>query len=158
VQRTASGLFLVTRTVADGLRLFLTGLLLHQCTAWSPEVSVVVMGLAILAFTYLGGMEAVVWNDLIQLVIYLLGAALAGAFILSQVPGGWDEFLRAGREAGKFTLIDPEWDPTRAYNLWAGVIGGAVFTMASHGADQLMVQRYLCSRSLGEARAALVLS
>lgn len=158
VQRTASGLFLATRTVADGLRLFLTALLLHQFTGWSSDASVLVMGLAILAFTYLGGMEAVIWNDLIQFVIYIAGALLAAGFILSELPGGWDEFVRTGREAGKFALFDTVWDPTRAFNLWAGVIGGAVFTMASHGADQLMVQRYLCSRSLGQARAALTLS
>lgn len=158
VQRTASGLFLLTRTVADGLRLYLTGLLLQQFTGWSPEVSIIVMGLATIVYTFLGGMEAVIWTDLIQFVIYILGAVLAGLFILSQLPGGIAEFMRIGQEAGKFVVIDPTWDVTRAYTLWAGLIGGAVFTMASHGADQLMVQRYLCSRSLGGARAALVLS
>lgn len=158
VQRTASGLFLLTRTVADGLRLFLTALLLKQFTGWDMTTSVVVMTLVTLIYTYLGGMEAVIWTDLIQLLIYLLGAVIAFAVLLHLLPGGWSAFVAAGEAAGKFRLFDLTPDPTIAYTLWAGVIGGAFFSMASHGADQIMVQRYLCARSLGQARAALVLS
>ncbi len=158
VQRTASGIFLFTRTIADGLRLFLTGLLLHQFTGWNIEASVLVMGATTILYTYLGGMQAVIWTDLIQFVIYIAGAAFAGCYIGSYIPGGWSEFVRAGNEAGKFQLFDLSTEPTQAYTLWAGVLGGAFFSMASHGADQLMVQRYLCSRSLAQARVALVTS
>jgi solute:Na+ symporter, SSS family len=158
VQRTASGLFLLTRTVADGLRLYLTALLLGQFTGWDMTVSIGVMGVVTVVYTYLGGMQAVIWTDLIQFVIYILGAVCAGVVLLHLLPGGLTEFVTAGSEAGKFTLLDFSPDPTRPYTFWAGVIGGAFFTMASHGADQIMVQRYLCSRSLGQARAALVLS
>src|SRR5207248_8792895 len=83
---------------------------------------------------------------------------LAFGMILSQLPGGWTEFVAGGEAAGKFTMLDLRWDPTSDSVLWVGVIGGAVFSMASHGADQLMVQRYLCARSLTHARVALVLS
>jgi SSS family transporter len=158
VQRTASGLFLVTRTVADGLRLYLAGLLLQVFTGWNSDVSVLVIACATLFYTYLGGMQAVIWTDLIQFVIYILGAILAAVCVLQQIPGGWQEFLAIGQEAGKFTLLDLSIVPTQPYTLWAGIIGGAIFTMASHGADQMMVQRYLCSRSLGQARAALISS
>ncbi len=158
VQRTASGLFLVTRTVADGLRLYLTGLLLQQFTGWDMQLSILVMGLVTLVYTYLGGMQAVIWTDLIQFVIYILGAVLAGLILLQLLPGGWQDLLTVGRQADKFVLLDFSTDWTRPYTIWAGLIGGAFFTMASHGADQLMVQRYLCSRSLREARLALVLS
>src|SRR5262249_23163958 len=72
--------------------------------------------------------------------------------------GGMHEYVRIGQSVGKFTLLDLSFDPTRNFTLWTGLVGGTVFTMASHGADQMMVQRYLCSRSLGQARAALVLS
>jgi SSS family transporter len=157
VQRTASGLFLITRTVADGLRIFLTALLL-QYVGWGVGPSIVVVGVVTIAYTYLGGMKAVIWTDLIQFVIKITGAALAGVFVLYLLPGGWDQFLAAGAAAGKFKVIDPVFDPKTPYNLWAGVIGGAVLSMASHGADQLMVQRYLCARSLPQARLALVLS
>jgi SSS family transporter len=158
VQRVASAIFLGTRTVADGLRLFLTGLILHQFTGWDVAVSVLVMGALTVLYTLLGGMQAVIWTDLIQFAVYLLGAFLAAGFIVDMLPGGLSEVLRVGGDAGKLRLVDLSPDPGKAYTLWAGVIGGAFFSMASHGADQIMVQRYLCSRSLGQARAALVLS
>lgn len=156
VQRTASALFLVTRTAADGMRLFLTALLLKEFAGWDITVSVLVMGAATILYTYLGGMEAVIWTDLIQFAVYILGAVVAAGFILGQIDGGWSGFVATGEAAGKFTLLDFSLDPTRAYTFWAGLVGGAFFTMASHGADQLMVQRFLCTRSLRAARAALV--
>jgi SSS family transporter len=154
VQRVASGLFLVTRTVADGLRLFLTALLL-SCVGWRMEFAILVVGAVTIVYTYLGGMKAVIWTDLIQFAIKIAGAVLAFVFILRLLPGGWGQFLAEGEAAGKFRAIDATWNAAVAYNLWAGVIGGAVFSMASHGADQLMVQRYLCAKSLGHARLAL---
>lgn len=158
VQRTASGLFLLTRTIADGLRLYLTALLLQQFTGWNVAISILVMGGVTLLYTYLGGMQAVIWTDLIQFVIYILGAVLAGWFILDLLHGGWTGFRTFGEATSRFQVIDWSTDWSRPYTIWAGVIGGAVVTMASHGADQLMVQRYLCSRSLGEARLALISS
>jgi solute:Na+ symporter, SSS family len=157
VQRVASGLFLVTRTIADGLRLFLTALVM-QYVGWSVETAVVMVGLVTIVYTYLGGMKAVLWTDLVQFLIKIGGAALAFVFILTQLDGGWGEFLAAGEAAGKFKLFDLTWDPTSDAVLWAGLVGGAVFSMASHGADQMMVQRYLCAKSLSQARLALVLS
>src|SRR6476661_7805432 len=138
VQRAASGVFLVTRTVADGLRIFLTALLL-QYVGWGVGPAIVVVGAVTIVYTYLGGMKAVIWTDLIQFVIKIAGAVLAGAFILKMLPGGWDQFVADGEAAGKFKLIDATWNATVAYNLWAGILGGAVFSMASHGADQLLV-------------------
>jgi SSS family transporter len=157
VQRVASGLFLLTRTVADGLRLFLTALVM-QYLGWSVEVAIVVVGLVTIVYTYLGGMKAVLWTDLVQFLIKIGGAALAFVFILTQLDGGWCGFVAAGEAAGKFRVFDLRWDPTSDAVLWAGLIGGAVFSMASHGADQMMVQRYLCAKSLTQARVALVLS
>ncbi|HJT77087.1 MAG TPA: sodium:solute symporter [Gemmataceae bacterium] len=158
VQRTASGLFLLTRVVADGLRLYLAALLLQQFTGWNGEASVLAIGAATILYTLLGGVQAVIWTDLIQFVIYIFGALLAGGYILHLIPGGWAGFLAAGEQAHKFTLLDFSADPTRWDTFWAGLVGGAFLTMASHGADQMMVQRYFCSRSLGQARTALVLS
>jgi solute:Na+ symporter, SSS family len=157
VQRVASGLFLATRTVADGLRIFLTALLL-QYVGWGIGPAIVVVGLVTIVYTYLGGMKAVIWTDLIQFIIKIAGAMLAGAFVLKLLPGGWSQFLAEGAADGKFKLIETTFEPTTAFNLYAGVIGGTVFSMASHGADQLMVQRYLCAKSLRHARLALVLS
>jgi SSS family transporter len=158
VQRTASAIFLLTRTIADGLRLYLAGLLLHSCTQWNIELSVIFMALVTLAYTFLGGMKAVIWTDVVQFVLKIGGALVAAVVILMQLPGGWHTFLETGTSAGKFAVFDFTPDVTVPFTFWAGLIGGAFFTMASHGADQIMVQRYLCSRSLGEARTALVLS
>lgn len=158
VQRAASALFMLTRTVADGLRLFLTGLLLQQCTGWPMEMSIVVVGLLTLTYTFLGGMQAIIWTDVIQFVLKMLGAILAAILILHQLPGGWDEFRRVGTAGGKLNLFDFSTDPAIPYTFWAGLFGGAIFSMASHGVDQMMVQRYLCARSLNQARASLVLS
>jgi SSS family solute:Na+ symporter len=159
VQRTASAIFLLTRTLADGLRLYLAGLLLHHCTQWNVELSILAMALVTLAYTFLGGMKAVIWTDVIQFVLKIGGALVAGAVLLSQLPDGWQTFLSEGNNAGKFGVFDFSTTVVGVnITFWAGLIGGAVFTMASHGADQIMVQRYLCSRSLGEARTALVLS
>lgn len=157
VQRVASVLFMLTRTVADGLRTFLTALLL-QYVGWGVVPAIVVVGVVTILYTYLGGMKAVIWTDLIQFIIKISGALLAGFFVLRLLPGGWDAFITEGAAANKFTMFDLHWDWSNSATLWAGVIGGAVFSMASHGADQLMVQRYLCARSLGQARLALVLS
>jgi len=157
VQRVASGLFLITRTIADGLRLYLTALVV-QYVGWTIPQAIIATGVVTIIYTYLGGMKAVLWTDVIQFLIKITGAALALYFVLDLIPGGWDTFVQVGSAADKFKWLDTEWSPTVAYNLWAGVIGGAVFSMASHGADQLMVQRYLCAKSLGQARFALVLS
>ena len=158
VQRTASGLFLLTRTLADGLRLFLTALLLQQFAGWDIGMSIAVMGAATIVYTYLGGMTAVIWTDLIQFVVYTGGALAAFGFILAGVDGGWSGFVAAGSAGGKFTLFDTSTDPTVPYTLWAGLIGGAFLSMATHGADQLSVQRYLCARTPGAARFALLAS
>lgn len=159
VQRVASGLFLVTRTVADGLRLYLTALLM-QYVGVNVQTAIILTGIVTIVYTYLGGMKAVLWTDLIQFAIKIAGAALAGIFVLILLPGGWTQLMEVGTANAKFQLFDFDhsFEAGFPFNFWAGVIGGAVFSMASHGADQLMVQRYLCARSLGHARAALILS
>lgn len=156
VQRTASAIFLITRTAADGMRLFLTALLLQQFIGWDMTVSVLVMGVATIIYTYLGGMEAVIWTDVIQFAVYIAGAVVAVGYIFAGVDGGISGFLAAGSEAGKFQVFDFTFDLTKPLTFWAGLIGGAFLTMASHGADQLTVQRFLCARSLRSAQAALV--
>lgn len=178
VRRLASLLFLTTRSLADGFRLFATGLVLAALLLampgtetmahnWFPSmepkfailiVSVLVMGAATILYTYLGGMAAVIWTDVIQLVIYLIGAVIAAWILLGQIPGGWNEVVQVGGAAGKFTWFDFSWTLTKSYTFWSGVIGGAFLTTATHGTDQLMVQRYLCSSSAKQARVALLTS
>jgi len=178
VKRLASGIFLATRSLADGFRLFATGLVLAallratpgvdaQATAWVPwfeptttilVASVVLIGLATIVYTYLGGMTAVIWTDVIQLGVYLAGAVIAAVVLLDRIPGGWREVVDAGAAAGRFRLLDFSLDATRSYTFWAGLVGGAFLTTATHGTDQLMVQRYFCAGSPSHARRALLWS
>jgi Na+/proline symporter len=178
VRRLASSLFLVTRSVADGFRLYLTGLVLAAvilalpgsedlARQWFPVldptltiiiVSVLIMGIATIIFSYLGGIDAVIWTDVTQLGVYLIGAFVAGFILLQNIPGGWSEVVNTGMNAGKFKMFDFTWDVTKSNTFWSGLIGGAFLTTATHGTDQLMVQRYLCGNSPNEARKALLVS
>ena len=155
-RRFTSAIFMVTRLLADSVRLFATAIPLALITGWPYWVSIVVIGALTLVYTYFGGIKAVVWVDVVQMCLYLLGAGLAIVAIQTLVPGGWGEVLERGRSAGKLTVIDVSFDLTVTYTLWAGVLGGAVFTMASHGTDQLIVQRLLTCRDPRAAQKALV--
>jgi SSS family transporter len=178
VKRLASGVFLLTRSLADGFRLFATGLVLAAvlrampetdaiATAWLPGIdptysilaaSVLVIGLATMAYTYFGGMTAVVWTDVTQLIVYTTGAVIAAVVLLGQIPGGWSEVREVAGAAGRFQLFDFTPTLTRSYTFWSGVIGGAFLTTATHGTDQLMVQRYFCTKDPRQARKALLWS
>lgn len=158
VQRTASGVFLITRTLVDGLRLCLTALLLQQFTGWNIYISILALGAVTILYTYLGGMEAVIWTDLAQFVVYLAGAILALVMLVQLLPGGWSELMQLSGVANKLQVFDLDTNPTKVRTLWAGLFGGMFVSMASHGADQNMVQRYLCARSLREAQVALISS
>ena len=155
---TASILFLVARSLGDGLRLFLAATMLKHLTGWSVETAIVAVATITVVYTFLGGMKAVIWTDVIQFSVYILGALVALLILTGKLPGGWSELLHTAGGAGKFRLLDFSFDLTRPYTFWAGLIGGMVLNTATHGADQMMVQRYLSARSQRQAAAALVAS
>jgi SSS family transporter len=155
---TASLLFLVARSLGDGLRLFLAATVLEHLTGWRPESAIVAVAAITVVYTFLGGMKAVIWTDVIQFSVYLLGALVALMILAGKLPGGWPEVFQTARDAGKFRLLDFSTDLTQPYTFWAGLIGGMVLNTATHGADQLMVQRYLSARSQRQAATALVSS
>jgi SSS family transporter len=157
-RKTASLLFLVTRNLADGLRLALTALVLQKIFTLDLNVSVAVLGVVTIAYTFAGGMKSVVWTDCFQFGVYILGALLAGGIILQLLPGGWEQLVEFGREQDKFRLLSFSFDLSERYTLAAGLVGGMFLTLATHGADQLMVQRYLAARSQSDAAKALGLS
>lgn len=157
-RRVGSVLFLATRSLADGLRLLLTALVVQEMTGLSLEWAVVVMGVTTIVYCYFGGMRAVLWTDLAQLVIYLGGALVAFWILLTRLPGGWGQMLEMGSAAGKLRIVDFTFDLTEPFGFWAGLLGGAFLTLGTHGVDQLMVQRYLCSRDERDARKALISS
>ena len=155
-RRLASIVFMVTRLLADSVRLFATAIPLTLVTGWSLVTSVIIIGAITLIYTYLGGIRAVVLVDAVQMVLYLFGGVVALFMLERIVPGGWIEILSRASEAGKLQLVDTSFDFGRPYTLWAGLIGGAFLSMGSHGTDQLIVQRLLACRDLSASRRALV--
>lgn len=151
-------LFLTSRSLADGVRLFATSLVLSVVTDLTDIWTILIIGGVTIIYTLYGGMRAVIWNDVIQLGIYLLGALLAFLIILNRVPGGWSEIAAIAARDNKFQLLNFSLDLNITYTLWAGLLGGAFLTLATHGTDQMMVQRYLACGSRRHSQLALVLS
>lgn len=154
-KRVASALFIVTRSLADGLRLFLSAIVLQEMTGLAMHWAVIAIGTTTIFYTFLGGMRAVLWTDFVQFFVYIGGALLAFGLILHKLPGGWGELVAVGEAAGKWQVFDLKLDWSEPYGLWAGLIGGIFITLGSHGVDQMMVQRYLCARKLADARRAI---
>jgi SSS family solute:Na+ symporter len=167
VKALAAGLFVVMRTVADGVRLLLTAFVLAAVYAAfsggagvenAVVASILVLGIVMILFTFFGGMEAVIWIEVVQLGIYIAGAIAAVVVLLQKIPGGWAAARALGETYGKFRLFHFELDLTKPFTFWAGVIGGCFLTMSTHGTDQYLVQRYLCTDRPGRAKAALLTS
>ena len=155
-RRFTSAIFMVTRLLADSVRLFATAIPLTLVTGWPLVTSIIVIGALTFIYTYIGGIRAIVWVDASQMVLYVAGGLIALVVLGQATPGGWPDILARAAEAGKLTAIDPALDFGRPYTLWAGLLGGAFLSMGSHGADQLIVQRLLACRDLASSRRALV--
>ena len=167
VKALAASLFVVMRCIADGIRLLLTAIVLGAVyRAFSPaanvnsviDLSVIIIGLVMIVFTFYGGMEAVVWIEVAQLGIYIAGALGAAIVIAQKTPGGFSSAIALGSAMHKFQLFDFTLDFTKSYVFWSGVIGGCFLTMTTHGTDQYLVQRYLCTNSPRQAAKALLAS
>jgi SSS family solute:Na+ symporter len=155
---TASILFLVARSLGDGLRLFLAAMVLEHLTGWPIGAAIVTVATVTVVYTFLGGMKAVIWTDVIQFSVYIVGAIIALMILVGKLPGGWTELFETARSANKFHLFDFSFSLTEPFTFWAGLIGGMVLNTATHGADQMMVQRYLSARSERQAAGAVVAS
>lgn len=167
VKMLASSLFVVMRNIADGIRLLLTAIVLAAVyTAFVPDAnpqtiivaSIILLGIVMIVFTFFGGMEAVIWVEVVQLAIYIGGAIAAAVVILNQVDGGMARVLELGSEFNKFQLFDFSLNFTKTYTFWGGLIGGCFLTMSTHGTDQYLVQRYLCTNKPSSASLALLSS
>jgi SSS family transporter len=167
IKMLAASLFVVMRNIADGIRLLLTGIVLAAVyaafhPAASPELiiigSIVLIGLAMIIFTYFGGMEAVIWVEVVQLGIYIAGAVAAAIVLINSISGGLETAGSLATQFGKYTLFDFRFDYTQPYTFWAGLIGGCFLTMSTHGTDQYLVQRYLCTDHPRKAVVALLAS
>ena len=162
-RRFASIVFMVTRALADSVRVFATAIPIALII--SPNVTdksrvmpaaILVLGALTIVYTYKGGMKAVVWTELVQAGVYVFGGLCALVLLGRAVPGGWSAIVHTVGAAGKLRAIDTYVGLDRAQTVWAGLLGGAFLAMASHGTDQLIVQRLLSARSLRDAQRAVV--
>jgi SSS family solute:Na+ symporter len=167
IKMLAASLFVIMRNIADGIRLLLTAIVLaavYKSFQPSADVetlivgSIVLIGVVMIVFTYYGGMEAVIWVEVVQLGIYIVGALAAAVVIARSTEGGWSAAMAAGAQYGKFQVFDFSLDFTKTFTFWAGLIGGCFLTMSTHGTDQYLVQRYLCTDRPRRAATALLTS
>ena len=159
MRAVAASTFLVTRAVAEGVRVSAIALVVSVVLGTSERLAVVIVIALTILYTFEGGMKAVIWTDVAQLLLYLTGSAVTLAFLLHTIPGGWNEVTRVAAAAGhKLQFLDFSLSWATKYTFWSGVIGGAFLTMASHGTDQTIVQRLLAARNESDSRKALLAS
>jgi solute:Na+ symporter, SSS family len=167
IKMLAASLFVVMRNIADGIRLLLTAIVLAAVyTSFQPGAnvetitiaSIVLIGVAMIIFTYFGGMEAVIWVEVVQLGIYIAGAIAAAIVLINAINGGFATANALAHQFGKYSVFDFAFDYTKTYTFWSGLIGGCFLTMSTHGTDQYLVQRYLCTDRPRKAIVALLTS
>ena len=160
IRKLTAGTFLILRALAEGVRVFAISIVISIILGTGEVGSILLIVCLTLFYTFEGGMTAVIWTDVVQMFLYVGGAILSLFVILREIPGGWGHVVTVASAAGKFQVFDFGFEPTaaffsRTYNFWAGLVGGCFLTTASHGTEQLMVQRLLSARSERESRMAL---
>jgi solute:Na+ symporter, SSS family len=159
MRAVAASTFLITRAVAEGVRVSAIALVVSVVLGTSEKLAVLIVIALTVLYTFEGGMKAVIWTDVMQLLLYLTGSAAAFFILLRHIPGGWSEVTQVAAAAGhKLQVFDFSWNFATKYTFWSGLIGGAFLTMASHGTDQTIVQRLLAAKSEADSRRALLTS
>jgi solute:Na+ symporter, SSS family len=158
LRRLTAGLFLFTRAAAEGVRVYAVSIVVSLAIGTGQVASIAIITLLTLIYTFEGGLAAVIWTDVVQTAIYVGGTLVGLVTVLHVVPGGWSAVYAAAASAGKFQVFDFRANFWMPYTFWAGLIGGTFFTVASHGTDQLIVQRLLAARSQKQSATALISS
>jgi solute:Na+ symporter, SSS family len=153
-----AGLFLLTRAAAEGVRVYAVSIVVAIALGTGQLASIAIITALTLIYTFEGGLAAVIWTDVVQTAIYVGGTLVGLATIVHLVPGGWGAIHSAASAAGKLQVFDFESSLLTPYTFWSGVIGGTFFTVASHGTDQLIVQRLLAARGQRQSATALISS
>jgi SSS family solute:Na+ symporter len=160
----ASIVFLFTRTASDGVRLFATAIPLYLLLDISPIVAIAIIAFVALLYTYTGGLKGVIWVDAVQMFIYVGGAILAGIILINNLHGNLGEIFSSPEISKKLSVFNLGFDKgftgffAQPYTVISGLIGGAFLSMASHGTDQLIVQRLLAAKSLADSKKAIITS
>jgi SSS family transporter len=158
VRGVAAAVFLVYRTVADGIRLHAAALVIAIVAGIPEYICILVLAAAMILYTEEGGVKATIWTDVIQMFVYLAGAGLVLVAVTRVLPEGAGGALAAASAAGKFQIVDASFDLSKTYTLWAGLLGGVFLTLATHGTDHYLVQRLLVAKSERAARTGLIVS
>ncbi len=175
LRTVTAGLFLLTRAAAEGVRVYAVSIVVSIALGTGEVTSIAIITLLTLIYTFEGGLAAVIWTDVVQTYIYVGGTLVGLVTILHLVPGGWASVEAIASGLHKLQVFDlhvfdprpfhptisahwPHFDFVKPYTLWAGIIGGAFFITASHGTDQLIVQRLLAARNQRQSVLALLSS
>ncbi len=161
IRRLTAGTFLILRALAEGVRVVAIALVVSIVLDLGDKTSIAIILALTLFYTYEGGMTAVIWTDVIQMILYVAGAAISFAVLLQQIPNGFAHVFAVAAPLGKFQVFDFHLGAgffSRTYTFWAGLIGGCFLTTASHGTEQLLVQRLLAAKNERASRAALLSS
>ncbi len=151
-------LFLFLRAAAEGVRVFAVSIVVGIAIGTRDVTSIAIICVLTLIYTLEGGMAAVIWTDVVQMALYVTGTIVSVILLGHRIPGGWHAIHTVAAAAGKLTIFHFAFSLSQTYTFWAGLIGGCFLTMASHGTDQLMVQRLLAAKNLRESRIALLSS
>src|SRR5579864_9676747 len=159
MRAVAASTFLITRAIAEGVRISAIALVVSVVLGTSEHLAIVIVVALTILYTFEGGMTAVIWTDVAQLLLYFTGSAATFWLLLHRIPGGWNEVTQVAAAAGhKLQVFDFSFNLAAKYTFWSGLIGGAFLTMASHGTDQTIVQRLLAARNERDSRRALLAS
>src|SRR5580658_1090027 len=158
LHRFTAALFLVMRAAAEGVRVFAVAIVVGLAIGTGDVASIAILSALTLLYTFEGGMTAVIWTDVVQMFLYVLGSLTALWTVCHKIPGGWNTLIAVSSAVHKLTVLHFSWSIAQTYTFQAGIIGGCFLTMASHGTDQLMVQRLLAARNLRDSTVALLSS
>lgn len=158
VARVTAGLFLIGGVLGQSVRVYATALVIELLTGWSMGQSILVIAAFAILWTWMGGIAAVIWTDVVQFFVLVIGATGALILIVTALPEGWNSLLMAGEASGKFKLLEFTTDPRIAFTFWAALIALPFQGVAVYGTDHLFTQRLMCCRNADEARKALLWS
>ncbi|MGK0365257.1 MAG: SSS family solute:Na+ symporter [Saprospiraceae bacterium] len=150
-------IFLMTQLLSSAAVLYGSALVIGYITGISVILSIVIVTIITLIYTSLGGITAVIWTDVLQSFIFLVGGLIVLFVLLSQMPGTFSETLSSLKSQGKINPLDWSTDSSKATTVWAGIIAMSVYHVTVYGANQMMMQRTLGAKNMGDAKKSLAL-
>ncbi len=153
-----SFLFLIQRGIAAGIVLYAPAIVLSVIMGWDETITILIMGVVTIAYTMVGGITAVIWTDVIQMLMMFVGITVALVALFTTLPAdvGFTDVVYIGGIQEMWSSIDLSFDLSNTYTIWSGMIGGLFLALAYFGTDQSQVQRYLTAKSLTQSRLALI--